>query len=813
MININQVDDDLNDLAKASLNQRQNVMAAGTAVPTSVSDLNLGTGTVANPGPSGFGGATRPGRRTYNPLSKLSSYTYNITLYMVTPAAYNAFVESGRQNINAFSMAAGADGSPNALGQGAYILAQSGGINNTTTKRAPGFELDFYIDNLSINTLCNSKTTQTSTGAVNSFSFQISEPYGFSFITNLRKAGIALASSVTNDAINTNDLKRFFIIGIRFYGYDKDGNIVKRNSVIGNDPIDLVGNNADSEALFENFYDIQIQDIKFKLDGKTTVYTVTAVSTTAQTLLGIKRGRLPTGAHISGRTVYEALIGPNGLFTQLNKQQLALKNANPPSITYVNNYSVKFYGGSNTRVGNARIITDSDLNKWRWGGAGGTSTKDANDAKGNTPPASNDREIVINNDTSIISAIDTIIKKSTFMEDALSTVYKNTTEPDYKQKNYEQAKHENPTDITWYTVSVDVVNPKWDPKVNDWAYDIIYKIALYDIPSLESPYTTKQQRYYGAHKRYDYWFTGKNSEVIDFSLTFNNLYFNAVLGIENPNTADDAGNGTNTETGSGASTNNTAATSNNKGLLTDPPPAGKKDNAAGTATAGGTTSVAPQQKTGGDRTGGLGTSLEAQNSVMTYLTSPDAFSSASIRILGDPDFLIRDAISTVNDIYNKFYDTNGYTISAQGGQIFVEVAFKEAVDYDDKTGLMNINENILFINYPPYIKDMVNGAVIFMASEVKSTFNGGKFEQQIKMLSPTFDGIGAFNGPPAQNPSYIPNKPNGPVNDDTTLDVANYKAPTVAEQNRDAGTFAIAPAKNTGSIFGDTQPVRTFGPG
>ena len=67
-INQNQVDDDLNNLAKTYLNQPQNVIASGSGVATTISSTGRATGTVASPGPSGFGGAGRPGKRLYNPL-------------------------------------------------------------------------------------------------------------------------------------------------------------------------------------------------------------------------------------------------------------------------------------------------------------------------------------------------------------------------------------------------------------------------------------------------------------------------------------------------------------------------------------------------------------------------------------------------------------------------------------------------------------------------------------------------------------------------------------------------------------------------
>jgi hypothetical protein len=104
---------------------------------------------------------------------------------MITPDAYDAFIQSGRKNINAFQDVSN-------TGNGVFVIAQSGGINNTTSKRAPGFDQDFFIDNLKIVQAINGKETGASTNTTE-MSFTITEPYGFSFISRLKKASEALA--------------------------------------------------------------------------------------------------------------------------------------------------------------------------------------------------------------------------------------------------------------------------------------------------------------------------------------------------------------------------------------------------------------------------------------------------------------------------------------------------------------------------------------------------------------------------------------------------------------------------------------------
>ena len=123
-----------------------------------------------------------PGRRKDNPLSSYSSYTYSLTLYMVTPEFMNEFtggpaagtIPANRINTNQI-----------------FVVAQSGGINNNVDSRAITLSkklgpkeqgLDYFIDDLTYTTVmpgANDSSTQ------NPMVFKIIEPNGFTFLENL----------------------------------------------------------------------------------------------------------------------------------------------------------------------------------------------------------------------------------------------------------------------------------------------------------------------------------------------------------------------------------------------------------------------------------------------------------------------------------------------------------------------------------------------------------------------------------------------------------------------------------------------------
>ena len=634
----------------------------------------------------------KPGARPQNPLGSLSSYTYQLTLYMITPDAYDAFIQSGRNNINAINNAANpqvATEIENSM-SGAYIIAQSGGINNKTSKRA--FDYDYYIDDLKIHTTTNAKAKKTASNDTE-MSFNIYEPYGFSFITKLNNAADILKkkSKLKDYKDLSNSTKQFFVLGIRFQGYDENGKEISAVSTYNQDTFDVTG---DSGGVFERFFDIRITDFKFKLDGKMTVYNITAATVAPKAGFGVKYGRIDRGARVEGSTVEDVLRGTKGLLTSLNEQQvLQTKKNGEGSIANV--YKLRYLGTAESEIGSASIVSIADLDKSKLPMSVAENIKQVNDAVSvSAIPNTNSRTITFANDVSIMQAIGSIVSQSSYLENALTEVIKSDTEPPQPGQGTATVKDPNPRTIKWYNLGAEVKCLGFDKIVGDFAYEITYVIQPYETPMVTSPYAGKTSKYYGAHKRYEYWFTGKNSEILNYEQAMNNSYF---LPSMNP-------------TGSPASQGGGAD------IATVP---GKRQNE--------------------DRTGKLDIGKEAQNSYLTSLYDPGSYATAKITILGDPDYLMQDSPSSINQVYRQFYG-KGFTINPNGGQVFIEIDFKEAEDYNNDTGLLTVNDSILFWKYPKEIASQVKG-VSYMLVEVISSFSKGKFTQELDCVINQFPGI------------------------------------------------------------------------
>jgi hypothetical protein len=479
--------------------------------------------------------------------------------------------------------------------------------------------------------------------------------------------------------------------------------------------------------------------MQFKVDGKGSNYSVKANTLQPQMSFGLKRGLLTSGASVIASTVEQALTGGSestvaaipgtlGILTKLNREQQDLLKAG--DIKVANVYNLDWLGDANT-IKNASLLTKADMDKRKLPMTTVSNTSQvAAAAVKNIQPDITKKLIKFNTATPVIQAISQIIAQSSYLENALTKVY---TDAETPGPNDELPKG-SPGEIAWYNLSARVKTLAWDDKVNDFAVEITYVIQPYLTPVVTSSYVTKVSKYYGPHKRYEYWYTGKNSEILSYEQTLNHAYVQAALdGTSNKNAVADI-------------------------------------------------ATILQQRTGGNRLGTINNGLEAQNAYITSLSDPSAWATAKINIIGDPDYLIQDSPGSINDAYKQFYGP-GFTINPNGGQVFIELNFREAVDYNDTTGLMDINENIIFWKYP---KELNIKGISYQLISVKSSFSKGKFTQDLECRINTFPNT-AESATGRGNPAV------------TTGDLA--RADRRADQAAPAAAAPAAPAAAAAPVF------------
>lgn len=433
---------------------------------------------------------SKPNKRQYNPLSKFSSVTYRISLYAITPDAYNSFYENDRW-----------------ITKDLELIVQSAGVSpDLDSPRNKYFDYDFGIDDLEITTLTNGKETATA-GNQSDFKFKLYEPYGMTFPSRLVKAEVDLQQragikrSITEQ---TEALMSPFLLVVRFYGYDNNGELVT-------EPIDdgVSGTKTDTNAAFERAFPIVITKLTFKMENKVTVYDVTAKLMNEQVGLGTKRGVVKTGFTITADTVEAALGGKGeGLLDKINDQQKDITNRPEKEKKQMidDEYHVVFQPDSG--IGEA-LLVDKDFYVKNFApmATGPSNVRNSQSAKATTVEKGK-RSIKIAEGTPILTAIDQIITQSTYLRDAMKVFDKEETQSVQEQDSTVD-ENANPKKLYWYNVRTHTKIKGFDEIRQDFAYSITYIIQRYQIPYVKSLVTNSPTAYYGPHKIYKYWYSEK----------------------------------------------------------------------------------------------------------------------------------------------------------------------------------------------------------------------------------------------------------------------------------------------------------------
>lgn len=612
-------------------------------------------------------------RRYGNPLAQYSSSTYNISLYALSTSAFNEFNRSGKWDTGKMS-----------------LLIQSGGINTNDSPRNPYFRYDFTIDDLEINAIINTKETRIAANAID-FKFKIYEPYSITFPTILaaaqKKVQPDFASMLQQDI---QLLALPLLLVVKFYGYDKHGNVMVPASNSGA----ITGTNNSDQGNFERAFPIIISKMSCKLDNKVTIYDVQAKSYTQQVGYSNKRAISETPMSISAETVGEAI---NQLLEIYNKRQKDLSTGEKRKIEVPDQFAVEI---TDPLISEAYIVDKQFWEKGRTEMYPVKSSKDSN-VKGSANSVTVERAkrtIEIPPGTPLMKAIDQIITQSTYIGDSLKVIQ---IEPDRPIEGQPGANvNPNPKQLRWYNVTpmVTVLGP--DNIRKEAAHKTTYYIQPYKIPYVRTNVIGQTTSYKGPDKIYQYYYTGKNSEILQYEQQYNLLYY-----MVSAQASDSKIEGSNTGTPS-----------------------------------------AVKATSGASPTGTASDKKEVTNEFVTNLYSPGDQLKAQIKILGDPDFLMPT-------IGNPKAPTDG-AIDPNTGQVFIEINFQQVDDYGysnsgslevpptfNDDGLLTPNGNIKMWEYPASVKEVAQNNIVYMVIAALSRFSKGVFTQDLKTVLPVFNDV------------------------------------------------------------------------
>ena len=225
--------------------------------------------------------ANRPITPQPNVLDQYASYTYAISWWILTPDQYNN-LSSGEELAPAFDTGNWS------------LLVQSGGA--PIAGRNPAFPLDYYLDDLEIETFLMGKGTGMSTNGME-IKFKVVEPNGLTLLQNLYKATTAVYKNIK--APNYGAAQ--YCLTIEFYGYDANGNLVApaTGGIAG----------ATAQSVIKKYYPFIIQNITFRTVANQVEYMVTGTPVPYATNSAQARGTIPSAFQLSGQTVSQLLVG------------------------------------------------------------------------------------------------------------------------------------------------------------------------------------------------------------------------------------------------------------------------------------------------------------------------------------------------------------------------------------------------------------------------------------------------------------------------------------------------------------------------
>ena len=700
-----------------------------------------------------------------NILDQFASSTWTASVYLLSPAQYTELVRTRKKNVNGYNLLFQSGGAPNNVGgyQGAsntsYQSATTvdGGTQSTPpggvdrglqpdAGRNPAFTQDFYIDNITFDNALPGKQTQTS-HMISSLKFTVIEPANITLLDRIYAAVQDMAQTTSSKSKNVNYTATQYLMVIRWYGYDINGNLVA-----GKKSADTHGL-SDTNSIVEKFIPFMIRKVNWSVSNKLVSYEFDCAPVGQIVGGGTRRGTIPYDVQLTSRTVGDLLSGDvrwysrapgstnpgastttttgtgqsaGGAGTQGNSDSNTGQNTTVGSAMYASSappkadaaaaknllkqglagamseysaklvteekvyqqadvYEVIFANGAED-IKNAMVQLPSKVAVQAETPAGTAPSENANQALNQNAGPMNitARNWSITAGMQMSQVIDLAISNSSYIYNQALTVYDQETKKEIPNPNVSGKP------MQWYNVTMQAVPLEYDEARNDFAYKITYIISKYEIPNFDSSYFP-MGKYRGIHKRYPYWFTGENTAVLDYTASFNAAYNMTISGGPGQESAD--------------AKLKRRQTSNKRDVIKY--------------------TYAPRSDQSNKGASNLGNEISANAREYLYAFADPG--GTKLKIIGDPAWIQQGSLCGGVDAASLTpgpFLPDG-TISFDNSQVLFEIAWQRPEDYDLSTGLAN-----------PYARpgntpgDPIQSN-LYQATKISNEFRGGKFEQTI----------------------------------------------------------------------------------
>lgn len=783
------------------------------------SEANFDAASIINPAGSLLGSGVSAKESDYsvevagtaleNKLHQYAGYTYRITLFFLTSKDYNNLSISPSSFQPKYSLISSAGGYATTMGDLVAQETRSGSANYDQTLRHPDFQTDFFIDNLSLQTIVGLNAKTKASNAVD-ITFTITEPYGLSLLDRL------LSACETSDDAAVNYMSQPYLLQIDILANATEENTAK-----------LTSNNVIDRKRIA----IKLIEMKIKPSGSGTTYSVRAMPYN-HSAFDTTTASLPVAMTVEAGTVGEFFSSTDDIIKdfagiseadeerleselqkwiqnntiifanqkptpeEVERQREALKqgviyNVKSLAAAY-NNYNESIAKDKKlalqppTKI--AFSIPDDEMRKSLIVNPAESSNDNVsmqNTATGYNKPNPNfkrQQPITLNAGTSIIDVIDMIMTRSDYIKKQIETQRSKQNQSDanseYTNGSERSGDSQEPKKLKWYKILPTVSLKDFDSSTNTYSKTVLYNILPYNAANAYHPNFPKIDSSNVADavvRTYDYLYTGLNQDIIRLDVDFDTSFYTLVTtkGEQVKRIASDAGSDESDVDKNEQKYSNTASTA------TIPPVvkafAGSDKSAVGT-----TKATSPEEQIVSDMKGSL------------YSRQRGDGLNIKLNIVGDPAFIKQDDIfinAGSPEEYNKFITSrvanNSMKPIAEDGQIlfdaeqvYVRVNVKNAVDIDNNLGIVNKQDTL---SNGRKTDGTFSG--IYKVLTVQSEFNRGQFTQTLDLI----------RIPDALNP---PNK-SAQNQGTSTKSVTNETVDKDAEAKLNVFAGPIAPAQTT----------------
>jgi hypothetical protein len=284
----------------------------------------------------------------------------------------------------------------------------------------------------------------------------------------------------------------------------------------------------------------------------------------------------------------------------------------------------------------------------------------------------------------IVQVIDNVLRNSSYITDQQIVQISPVADPKTGVQKQTPSPGTKTGTTAWYKITVSVQQLGIDNIIRDHAYRMTFIVTPYAIAQMASQYFP-DSRYRGVHKSYQYWFTGNNTQVIQYEQKYSNAYRLTLTGL-------------------GADL--------------------QKE---------GTTNFRDQWRkiymatSENHAQGAKNYTNEPGDNAASFLYDPMSLANVKLRIVGDPAWMQQGEVGlgqvARNFNFSPFLPDGSINYDSQA--IMFDVSFNQPTDYDFNTGIMNVNAHNSKSGLP-------QEHYTYTATRCKSIFSKGRFEQEIE---------------------------------------------------------------------------------